>query len=314
MSPSAVDPTPVESKSTTSPPKIARFDAKDPNTTCAQLVEVLHRDGGVIVENLITPELAAQIKTELKPYFDTDRIDKTGFFPETTQRASGLISISPGCIDYLTTPLLIEVANAILTSTYSFWIGEKQRTVVSKPQISSTAGFRVNPGGRAQALHRDDAFVSRFLLMVSFQRKNANDLTPNSDYHSRNVDFPVLLGCVAALTKTTAENGATVVIPGSHNWGTERAPLEHEAIPAELEIGSALIFFGNTYHAGGANKTTDSARETVGMFLTKGYLRQSENQYLMVPIEKARPMSNEVKRLLGYGKFPFFSARYERVN
>jgi ectoine hydroxylase-related dioxygenase (phytanoyl-CoA dioxygenase family) len=32
-------------------------------------------------------------------------------------------------------------------------------------------------------------------------------------------------------------------------------PREHEAIPAELEIGSALIFFGNTYHAGGRNIT-----------------------------------------------------------
>jgi len=42
-------------------------------------------------------------------------------------------------------------------------------------------------------------------------------------------------------------------------------------------------------------------RETVGLFLTKGYYRQSENQYLMVPPEKARTMSSQVKRLLGYG-------------
>lgn len=169
MAPSAIDPLIVEAKSSVDAPKIARFDAKDPNTTCARLVEVLHRDGGVIVENLITPELAAQIKDELKPHFDTDRIDKTGFFPETTQRASGLIGISPGCIDYLTSPLLIEVADAILTSTYSFWIGEKLRTVVSKPQISSTTGFRVNPGGRQQALHRDDAYVL-YLTVCDNQR------------------------------------------------------------------------------------------------------------------------------------------------
>lgn len=157
MAPSAVDPAPVTEKTLAAPPKIERFDAKDPKTTCEALVEVLNRDGGVIVENLFTPELAAQIKGELKPYFDTDRIDKSGFFPETTQRASGLIAISPGCIDYLTSPLLLEVSEAILTSTYSFWVGEKLRTVTSKPQISSTAGFRVNPGGRQQALHRDDA-------------------------------------------------------------------------------------------------------------------------------------------------------------
>lgn len=167
MAPSAVDPVEVTSKpaaAAAEKPQLARFDAKDPATTCAALVEALNRDGGVIVENLITPELAAQIRTELKPHFDTDRIDKTGFFPETTQRASGLIAISPGCIDYLTTPLLQEVAEAVLTSTYSFWVGEKLRTVTSKPQISSTTGFRVNPGGRQQALHRDDASVLLFPL------------------------------------------------------------------------------------------------------------------------------------------------------
>jgi hypothetical protein len=89
-------------------------------------------------------ELAMKIKGELKPYFDTDRIDKTGFFPETTQRASGLISISEGCIDFLITPILIDVVNAVLSSTYGFWVGEKLRTVASKSQISSTAG---NPQG-----------------------------------------------------------------------------------------------------------------------------------------------------------------------
>jgi ectoine hydroxylase-related dioxygenase (phytanoyl-CoA dioxygenase family) len=74
-----------------------------------------------------------------------------------------------------------------------------------------------------------------------------------SDLHTRNVDHPAMLGCVAAITKMTKENGATVVIPGSHTGGPERMPREHEAIPAELESGSALIFFGNMYHAGRRN-------------------------------------------------------------
>ncbi|MAD84969.1 MAG: hypothetical protein CL912_18580 [Deltaproteobacteria bacterium] len=58
-----------------------------------------------------------------------------------------------------------------------------------------------------------------------------------------------------AVTRTTKENGATIVIPGSHLWGPDRFPLDEEAFPAELEIGDALIFVGNVYHAGGANTT-----------------------------------------------------------
>jgi ectoine hydroxylase-related dioxygenase (phytanoyl-CoA dioxygenase family) len=80
-------------------------------------------------------------------------------------------------------------------------------------------------------------------------------LTVRSDYHTRNCDMPMMLGCVTALTKTTKENGATICIPGSHRWGPDRCPYDHEAVPAELEPGSALIFVGNLYHAGGGNIT-----------------------------------------------------------
>jgi ectoine hydroxylase-related dioxygenase (phytanoyl-CoA dioxygenase family) len=220
--------TPNQSK-----PTIARYDAKDPSTTTDLLVSIIERDGGVIVENLITPELTAQIKTDLAPHFDTDKVDPSGFFPSTTQRATGLLAISDACADLACNSTYINIANKMISSTYTYWTGQKQETVTSKPIISSTVGFRVNPGGRQQDLHRDDG-----------------------DYHTRNCDMPMMLGCVTALTKTTAENGATIAIPGSHLWGPERCPLNEEAVPAELGPGDALIFVGNMYHAGGGNSTT----------------------------------------------------------
>ena len=54
-------------------------------------------------------------------------------------------------------------------------------------------------------------------------------------------DQSVMIGCVTALTKTTKENGATIVIPGSHKWDDDRPPYDEEAVPAELEPGDALI-------------------------------------------------------------------------
>lgn len=81
-----------------------------------------------------------------------------------------------------------------------------------------------------------------------------------------------------------------------------------------------MIFVGNVYHAGGANTTKlvnptprrlstdksyrDEARETVGIFMCKGTLRQEENQYLMVPPEVAKRLSPRALRLLGYGICP----------
>ncbi|KAI5463914.1 hypothetical protein BGZ63DRAFT_382544 [Mariannaea sp. PMI_226] len=259
-------------------PAFARINANDPLTTPEQVVQVIKRDGGVIIENLITKELAAQIRTDLKTSFDTDVADKYGFFPETTKRASGLLGISDACVELACNKLYTTIANALVSSTYTFWRGDHQETVSGKPIISSTVGFRVNPGGKQQVLHRDD-----------------------NDYHPHDKELPVMIGCVTALTKTTKENGATIAIPGSHLWGPERRPLNEEAVPAELEIGDALIFLGNLYHAGGANVTKDEYRETVGIFLCKPTLRPAENQFLMVPLERVKKMRPQAQRLLGYG-------------
>lgn len=160
MAPSAtlpeVDPDKLSTLGKTQQPKLVKMRAGDPGTTPDALIEVINRDGGVIVQNLVSHDLAMQIKAELKPYFDNDIVDPSGFFPDTTQRATGLVGISPGFVEYMTTPLLVDVADKILTSKFTYFLGEKPVTVTSKPQISSTVGFRVNSGGKAQDLHRDD--------------------------------------------------------------------------------------------------------------------------------------------------------------
>lgn len=262
------------------PSSFQSLDASSPMTTVASLIDAINTSGGVTVRNLITPELASRIKSDLAPYFASDKPDKSGFFPTTTQRASGLFN-HDSYIELATNPLFIAVANALVSSTFTFWRGDHQETITGKPIISSTVGFRVNPGGKQQVLHRDD-----------------------NDYHPHPSSMPVMIGCVTALTKTTKENGATIAIPGSHLWSPERRPLNEEAVPAELEVGDAFIFLGNLYHAGGANITRDQYRETVGTFLCKPTLRPAENQFLMVPLEKAKKMSPQAQRMLGYGCCP----------
>jgi ectoine hydroxylase-related dioxygenase (phytanoyl-CoA dioxygenase family) len=164
---------------TSNQPKIERRDANNASTTTESLISIIEQDGGVIVENIITPELANQIRTDLKPYFDNDKLDPSGFFPSTTQRATGLLGISDACVELACNKTYIDIANKMIGSTYTYWTGQTQETVTTKPIISSTVGFRVNPGGRQQAIHRDD-----------------------SDYHTRNIDMPMMLGCVTALVSS----------------------------------------------------------------------------------------------------------------
>jgi ectoine hydroxylase-related dioxygenase (phytanoyl-CoA dioxygenase family) len=259
---------------------IARIPATAENAE-DEILECLQRDGAVIVTGMFSRNLIEQVKEDLAPHFDSDVIDESGFFPSTTQRATGLFAISRACVDLAMHPLFLAVTNRLLSSTYTFYVGSDKKTVLSKPTISSTVGFRVNPGGKQQALHRDDA-----------------------DLHARPREWPVMLGCVTALTRTHRNNGATIVIPGSHLWEDEdRIPLVEETIPAELEPGDATIFVGNLYHAGGSNITQDERRETVGIFMAKGFYRQAENQYLMVPPERCKELqlSPAELRVLGYG-------------
>jgi len=73
-----------------------------------------------------------------------------------------------------------------------------------------------------------------------------------------------MVGCLIAGSRCTYKNGvstsvpmfeqyltycfqATAVIPGSHLWGTDRAPKTDEVTYAEMEPGSALFTLGCKY-------------------------------------------------------------------
>ncbi|CAF1033872.1 unnamed protein product [Rotaria magnacalcarata] len=259
---------------------VARVSATSP-TAEFDIIKHIERDGVVIVTGMFSRDHIEQVKKDLAPYFDSDTPDQSGFFPTTTQRANHVFGISRACIDMCMHPLLLAVGDRLLTSTYHYYRGLEKCTAVSKPIISATNSFRINPGGRQQALHRDD-----------------------EDYHARPCDQPMMISCVIAITRTHRDNGATIVIPGSHLWKDEnRPPLVEEAIPAELEPGDATIFLGNLYHAGGENKTKDEKREVFGVFLMKAFYRQAENEYLMIPPERCKELKMTPKelRMLGYG-------------
>jgi ectoine hydroxylase-related dioxygenase (phytanoyl-CoA dioxygenase family) len=55
------------------------------------------------------------------------------------------------------------------------------------------------------------------------------------------------------------------------------------------------------YHGGGANQSDDTR---IGLNLTYNlaWLRQEENQYLTVPPEVARELSDDLLRLMGYAR------------
>lgn len=107
------------------------------------------------------------------------------------------------------------------------------------------------------------------------------------------------LATIWACSDFTAENGGTLIIPGSQHWPKDREPRPEEIISAEMPAGSVLIYTSNFLHGGGENRS-EAPRRGMALHYNLGWLRQEENQYLSVPPEKAAALPVELRKLIGY--------------
>jgi len=109
----------------------------------------------------------------------------------------------------------------------------------------------------------------------------------------------MIVASMWAITDFRADNGATQIVPGSHQWPEERQAAEDEIVAAEMSAGSVLYWLGGTLHGAGANVANDW-RYGVILTYSLGWLRQEENQYLSVPPELAQRLSPELRDIIGY--------------
>ncbi|MBK9180398.1 MAG: phytanoyl-CoA dioxygenase family protein [Acidimicrobiales bacterium] len=147
--------------------------------------------------------------------------------------------------------------------------------------ISATVGISIEPGEQAQLVHHDDAIYPL--------------PQPHPD---------VMVSAMWALDDFTAANGATVLFPGTHRSAEPPRPVTRP-VAAAMQAGSVAIYLGTLWHGGGAN-TTDRRRLGVTFEYLAGWLRQQENQVLVLPPERAAEVPERLQELLGYAVFPPF--------
>ncbi|TDR73937.1 phytanoyl-CoA dioxygenase family protein [Paludibacterium purpuratum] len=235
-----------------------------PTDDVVDMIGALDRDGGIVVEHFMAPEVLDRLRASLLPTL-RDIPDCSGpFFGRATRRMSGLIERVPVCRELAIDPLLLRIIDAFLLPNCEAY------------QLNLTQAIRIGPGEKAQFLHRDG-------LM----------------FRTRLPEGETMLNCMFAVDAFTADNGATCVVPGSHRWPDERLPQADEAVSAAMPAGSVLIYLGSVVHGGGAN-CSDSTRTGVVLSYCLGWLRQAENQYLAVPPALARTLPERLQRLLGY--------------
>jgi ectoine hydroxylase-related dioxygenase (phytanoyl-CoA dioxygenase family) len=136
------------------------------------------------------------------------------------------------------------------------------------------------------------------------------------------------------LDDTTAENGATEVLPGSHLWpddkvsgsltgsdfanktlgSLEHDPGEHpEAVKAVMPAGSLMVAKGTLWHRGGANKSKAS-RLIVTPQYCPGWARPLENIMAAVPRGVAAAFPQRIRELIGYSIHPPFMGYVDGVH
>jgi ectoine hydroxylase-related dioxygenase (phytanoyl-CoA dioxygenase family) len=156
-----------------------------------------------------------------------------------------------------------------------------------KWQLSMTCANVISPGESRQFIHHDKSHYTYAL---------PEELEPE-------------LATIWALQDFTAENGATLLVPGSHAWDRARrdklfgtdlgleSPLVMQAV---MPKGSCLVYSSSTLHAGGDNTSSDDVRWGLRLAYNLAFLRQEENQYMSVPSDVARELPDALQALLGY--------------
>ena len=255
-------------------PMLQVLDTKHNSLT--EILAVLAQDGGVIVHNMLSPQVVANLLSELAPQSETSQVGPKSdnenvnhFWGQQTKRFTRLAQRSQTFADeVLVHPILTGVADELLKPyCASYWMNTGQMMIVM-------------PGGAPQYMHRDS---DDWPAMCS----------PTAP--------PCQISCMFALSDFTAENGATRVAPGSHLWSDySRQATDEEITQAVMPAGSGMIYLGKTLHSAGANKTENEPRFGMHLSYVLGWLTPEEAGCLGVTEDRAKTFTKQQQQLLGY--------------
>ena len=247
-------------------PLIVRPITSLPATTSDRVVcDALERDGCVIVEKLASADTVERIEQEMALDIENTLSGNGDFVGYKTKRTHTVLTSSK-------TSGLLALQSRIMSVCETF-LGP----YCSKFQLSSSVAISLGAGEKRQEFHRDD-------LVYPLK-------------HPTNQQSVVTV--IWALDDFTEENGATLVIVGSHRWDDVRKSDPDDAVAAVMLSGSVLILLGSVYHAGGTN-TSKLTRKGLLYGYCLGWLRQEQNQYLAVPPEMAVDLPEDLQKLIGY--------------
>lgn len=237
------------------------------DAVAAALHEIKHR-GYTTLENVISENLLGELAEDLLR-IERDRNispSRNDFEGQRTVRIYNLLAYGSPYSKIPVHPALLPVVEGVLDDGCL---------------ISSLSSISIDSGETPQSIHTDDQLIGL--------------ARPHS---------AIVCNSMLAITDFTEANGATRIVPGSHNdpnW-PKYGNADIDSIPAEMKRGSILVWNGSLWHGGGANQT-DERRVGIAMNYCAGFIRQQENQQLGIPRAVAAQYPERLQRLIGYGVY-----------
>lgn len=222
-------------------------------------------DGYCILPDACDSDTIAAVNRDCDPRFGATPFCQGGFYGARTKRFGALLRRSRAAAALVQQKAVLQIVQTVL--------GPFCDRIV----LNLTQAVELHEGALAQVPHRD---------------QDLWHATRDGREYQINVIWP--------LGDFTADNGATLIWPGSHR---PDAPVEPQGNPiaAEMSPGSAMLWLGSTVHGGGANLTAYPRRAVIISYCL-GWLRTFENQYLVYPPEVARTFDPELAALVGYAQ------------
>lgn len=232
------------------------------------VIAALEQDGAAVLEGLLLPERVDELVGDFQhhldavPWCNTEANDHEEFFGQRTKRLHGLAARSKHFGELIVDARLIALAERFLLPH------------ARDLRLSTGELMALGAGESDQALHRD----------------------ADSWYHMPRPRPDVLFSANVALTEFRADNGATVVVPGSHRWPPDRQAREEEKVRAAMPRGAALLYSGDVLHGGGSNQT-DELR--IGLYIgyLVSWLRPIENHSLTSGLDAIQSAPERARRL-----------------
>jgi ectoine hydroxylase-related dioxygenase (phytanoyl-CoA dioxygenase family) len=233
----------------------------------------IEAQGFTILEDFLDAEGLARFRQALAPWLGLYR-GRNPFEGLATERVYTLVGRGAIFEDIAAEPRVLAILDRLLLPNYL---------------LSADHAICIHPGEAAQDVHHDDSF-----------------------YPWPRPRPAISIAVIGAIDEFTAENGATVLYPGSHRWPLERCVALRGALAAgertddtesavalTMKPGAIGIFPGTLMHGAGTNRSNAPRLAFTNQYC-EPWARTQENFYLGVPKEKVRRMRPELQVLLGY--------------